>query len=63
MNKSNKDRLMEDVDSTISAYTKMIGASPQMAIAITDAVKIMVEAAYMTGRIDKHIEINEDLKK
>lgn len=59
----NKDLFLARWESTMTEFMRTIGATPEMEAAIIDRVKAMVESAYMDGRIDKHIEINEDLKK
>lgn len=63
MKLSNKDIFLARWESTMTEFMRTIGSTPEMEAAIIDRVKAMVESAYMDGRIDKHIEINEDLKK
>ncbi len=63
MKPSNKDIFMARWESTMTEFMRTIGATPEMESAIVDRVKAMVESAYMDGRIDKHIEMNEELKK
>ena len=63
MKLSNKDIFLARWESTMTEFMRTIGATPEMEAAIIDRVKAMVESAYMDGRIDKHIEMNEELNK
>lgn len=63
MKGKNKDIFLARWESAMTEFMRTIGATPEMEAAIIDMVKVMVESAYMDGRIDKHIEMNEELKK
>lgn len=63
MKPSNKDIFLARWESTMNEFMRSIGATPEMEAAIMDRVKYMVESAYMNGRIDKHIEMIEELNK
>lgn len=63
MMKNYKQKLINDAENSMSGHMLLIGATPEMSSLIIDAVKAMVESAYMNGRIDRSIEVNEELEK
>jgi len=54
-----KERIINDAVFNVAALMKSVGATQYMEDAIVASVKLMVESAYMDGRIDKVTEIIE----
>lgn len=56
---NSKERIINEAAFNVAALMKLVGATQYMEDAIVTSVKLMVESAYMDGRIDKVTEIIE----